>query len=141
VTLFLDEQRIEIEKTGDYIMLVLFSIGMTKGKWGTLLDGLLAFKRAYDQNTPLPDALPKLAAAHPDRYRTTTGTITPTTPRSRWQRTRGGCRTNAKQASATPLILPTRPTSNGSRQQRRSAVPSSRTGHLGARPLRCPPRR
>jgi arginine decarboxylase len=70
VTLFLDEQRIEIEKTGDYIMLVLFSIGMTKGKWGTLLDSLLAFKRAYDHNTPLRDALPKLAAAHPDRYGT-----------------------------------------------------------------------
>jgi arginine decarboxylase len=70
VMLFLDEQRIEIEKTGDYIMLVLFSIGMTKGKWETLLDGLLAFKRAYDQNTPLHDGLPKLAAAHPDRYGT-----------------------------------------------------------------------
>jgi arginine decarboxylase len=68
VTLFLDEQRIEIEKTGDYIILVLFSIGMTKGKWGTLLDGLLGFKRAYDANTPLRDALPKLAAAHPERY-------------------------------------------------------------------------
>jgi hypothetical protein len=68
VTLFLDERRIEIEKTGDYIMLVLFSIGMTKGKWGTLLDCLLGFKRAYDENTPLRDALPKLAAAHPDRY-------------------------------------------------------------------------
>ena len=44
VTMFLDEQRIEIEKTGDYILLVLFSIGMTKGKWGTLLDGLLAIQ-------------------------------------------------------------------------------------------------
>ena len=70
VTMFLDEQRIEIEKTGDYIMLVLFSIGMTKGKWGTLLDSLLGFKRAYDDNTPLRDALPKLAASHPDRYGT-----------------------------------------------------------------------
>jgi arginine decarboxylase len=68
VTLFLDEQRIEIEKTGDYVLLVLFSIGMTKGKWGTLLDGLLGFKRAYDENTPLRVALPKLAAAHPERY-------------------------------------------------------------------------
>jgi arginine decarboxylase len=68
VTLFLDEQRIEIEKTGDYIMLVLFSIGMTKGKWGTLLDGLLGFKQAYDKNMPLHDVLPKLAAAHPERY-------------------------------------------------------------------------
>jgi len=68
VTLFLDEQRIEIEKTGDYTFLVLFSIGMTKGKWGTLLDGMLAFKRAYDANLPLREALPSLVAAHPDRY-------------------------------------------------------------------------
>jgi hypothetical protein len=51
-------------------MLVLFSIGMTKGKWGTLLDGLLGFKRAYDHNTPLRDAPPRLAAAHPERYGT-----------------------------------------------------------------------
>ena len=49
VTLFLSERRIEIEKTGDYTFLVLFSIGMTKGKWGTLIDGLFAFKRAYDR--------------------------------------------------------------------------------------------
>ncbi len=68
VSMFLDEQRIEIEKAGDYIMLVLFSIGMTRGKWGTLLDGLLGFKLAYDENAPLRDALPRLVAAHPDRY-------------------------------------------------------------------------
>jgi arginine decarboxylase len=68
VTMFLDEQRLEIEKTGDYIMLVLFSIGMTKGKWGTLLDALLGFKRAYDENMPVRDVLPKLSAAHPERY-------------------------------------------------------------------------
>jgi arginine decarboxylase len=70
VTLFLDEQRIEIEKAGDYIILVLFSIGMTNGKWGTLLDGLLGFKQAYDENRPLRDALPKLAASDPERYGT-----------------------------------------------------------------------
>jgi arginine decarboxylase len=68
VTMYLDEQRLEIEKTGDYIMLVLFSIGMTKGKWGTLLDALLGFKRAYDENMPVRDVLPKLSAAHPERY-------------------------------------------------------------------------
>ena len=68
VTMFLDEQRIEIEKTGDYMLLVLFSIGMTRGKWGTLLDGLLGFKRAYDENTPLSVALPRLIAAQPERY-------------------------------------------------------------------------
>jgi arginine decarboxylase len=70
VSMFLDEQRIEIEKAGDYIMLVLFSIGMTRGKWGTLLDGLLGFKLAYDENAPLRDALPQLVAAHPARYGT-----------------------------------------------------------------------
>lgn len=68
VTRFLDQQRIEIEKTGDYVLLVLFSIGMTKGKWGTLLDGLLGFKHAYDANLPLRDVLPKLVAADPERY-------------------------------------------------------------------------
>ncbi len=68
VTMFLDEQRIEIEKTGDYVLLVLFSIGMTRGKWGTLLDGLLGFKRAYDENTPLSVALPRLIATQPERY-------------------------------------------------------------------------
>ncbi|MGA8427192.1 MAG: Orn/Lys/Arg decarboxylase N-terminal domain-containing protein [Candidatus Dormiibacterota bacterium] len=68
VTLFLHKLRIEVEKTGDYTFLVLFSIGFTKGKWGTLLDGLLAFKRAYDQDQPLAQALPELVAAYPDRY-------------------------------------------------------------------------
>lgn len=68
VTLFLEAQRIEVEKTGDYSFLVLFSIGMTKGKWGTLLDGLLAFERAYDANTPLQVAIPELVAEAPQRY-------------------------------------------------------------------------
>jgi arginine decarboxylase len=68
VTHFLSEQRIEIEKTGDYTFLMLFSIGMTKGKWGTLIDGLLAFKRAYDQNIPVPEALPSLLAQTGLRY-------------------------------------------------------------------------
>ena len=32
--------------------LVLFSIGITKGKWGTLLNALLEFKKDYDNNAP-----------------------------------------------------------------------------------------
>jgi arginine decarboxylase len=47
----------------------LFSIGITKGKWGTLLTNLLAFKRAYDSNRPVAEALPEIAAQYPDRYR------------------------------------------------------------------------
>jgi arginine decarboxylase len=49
--------------------MVLFSFGITKGKWGTLLTNLLAFKRAYDQNRPLAEVLPEIAAQYPDRYR------------------------------------------------------------------------
>ena len=47
----------------------LFSIGITKGKWGTLLTNLLAFKRAYDSNRALADVLPEIAAQYTDRYR------------------------------------------------------------------------
>ena len=53
----------------DFQVMVLFSIGITKGKWGTLLTNLLAFKRAYDQNRPLSEVLPEIAAQYPDRYR------------------------------------------------------------------------
>ena len=48
---------------------VPFLIGITKGKWGTLLTNLLAFKRAYDSNRPLAEVLPEIAAQYPDRYR------------------------------------------------------------------------
>lgn len=53
----------------DFQVMFLFSIGITKGKWGTLLTNLLAFKRAYDQNRPLAEVLPEIAAQYPDRYR------------------------------------------------------------------------
>ena len=54
----------------DFQVMFLFSIGITKGKWGTLLTNLLAFKRAYDGNQPVAEALPEIAAQYPDRYRT-----------------------------------------------------------------------
>ncbi len=53
----------------DFQVMVLFSIGITKGKWGTLLTNLLAFKRAYDANRPLAEVLPEIVAQYPDRYR------------------------------------------------------------------------
>ena len=53
----------------DFQVMFLFSIGITKGKWGTLLTNLLAFKRAYDSNRPLAEVLPEIAAQYPDRYR------------------------------------------------------------------------
>jgi arginine decarboxylase len=52
----------------DFQVMFLFSIGVTKGKWGTLLTNLLAFKRDYDANRPVAQSLPEIAAQHPDRY-------------------------------------------------------------------------
>jgi arginine decarboxylase len=68
VTQFLDERGIEVEKTGDYVILLLFSLGVTRGKWGTLLDALLEFKDHYDRGAPLEEAIPRLVAEHPRRY-------------------------------------------------------------------------
>jgi arginine decarboxylase len=68
VTKFLSSRRIEIEKTGLYSFLVLFSMGITKGKWSTLITELLNFKDLYDANAPLTRALPALAEAHPETY-------------------------------------------------------------------------
>ena len=52
----------------DFQIMFLFSIGITKGKWGTLLMNLLAFKRDYDANRPVAEALPEIAAQYPQRY-------------------------------------------------------------------------
>lgn len=68
VTAYLHQQGIEVEKTTDFTILVLFSLGITKGKWGTLVNALLDFKTDYDSNKPLERALPQLMAAHGDAY-------------------------------------------------------------------------
>jgi arginine decarboxylase len=68
VTRFLSSRRIEIEKTGLYSFLVLFSLGITKGKWSTLVTELLNFKELHDTNAPLDRVLPALAATHPQAY-------------------------------------------------------------------------
>ena len=69
VSRFLDERGIVVEKTGAYSFLVLFSLGITHGKAGTLLAELFEFKRLYDRDAPLTEALPRLVAEHPERYR------------------------------------------------------------------------
>ncbi|HMA88811.1 MAG TPA: arginine/lysine/ornithine decarboxylase [Burkholderiales bacterium] len=68
VVKFLSQRRIEIEKTGLYSFLVLFSMGITKGKWSTLVTELLNFKDLYDANAPLDRVLPTLTNAHPGAY-------------------------------------------------------------------------
>jgi arginine decarboxylase len=68
VTKFLSARRIEIEKTGLYSFLVLFSMGVTKGKWSTLVTELINFRDLYEANEPVKRALPALADAHPEVY-------------------------------------------------------------------------
>ena len=68
VTAYLHRRGVEVEKTTDFTILFLFSIGITKGKWGTLLNALLDFKRDYDGNAPLAEVLPHLTDGYPDVY-------------------------------------------------------------------------
>lgn len=68
VSKFLWERGLVVEKTGLYTFLVLFSMGITKGKWSTLLTELLEFKRNYDANTILLECLPCVAQLDPGRY-------------------------------------------------------------------------
>jgi arginine/lysine/ornithine decarboxylase len=68
VTAYLHRRGVEVEKTTDFTILFLFSIGITKGKWGTLLNALLDFKRDYTRNAPLSEVLPQLTTAYPDAY-------------------------------------------------------------------------
>jgi len=69
VVKFLDTRGIINEKSGDYSILFLFSIGITKGKWGTLITELFEFKRLYDENVPLEEVFPDLTTKWPERYR------------------------------------------------------------------------
>jgi len=68
VSSFLASRGIVVEKTEPYSFLLLFSVGITKGKWGSMIAGLLEFKRHYDANDPLPVVLPELASSYPERY-------------------------------------------------------------------------
>jgi arginine/lysine/ornithine decarboxylase len=68
VTAFLDSEGIVVEKTGHYTALFLFSLGITKGKWGTLVSALFEFKHLYDTRAPLSEAIPSLVEYYPNRY-------------------------------------------------------------------------
>ncbi|GLV80162.1 arginine decarboxylase [Streptomyces hygroscopicus subsp. hygroscopicus] len=68
LTTYLATRNIVVEKTDSYTTLILFSMGITKGKWGTLLDALMDFKALYDADAPLDRVLPAAVAAHPRRY-------------------------------------------------------------------------
>lgn len=67
VTKFLAEHGVVVEKTGLYSFFIMFTIGITKGRWNTLLTALQQFKDDHDRNAPLWRILPEFCAKFP-RY-------------------------------------------------------------------------
>jgi arginine decarboxylase len=65
VTKFLAEHGVVVEKTGLYSFFIMFTIGITKGRWNTLLTALQQFKDDYDKNAPLWRILPEFCEAYP----------------------------------------------------------------------------
>jgi arginine decarboxylase len=67
VTKYLAEHGVIVEKTGLYSFFIMFTIGITKGRWNTLVTALQQFKDDYDKNHPLWKVLPEFVAKH-SRY-------------------------------------------------------------------------
>ena len=68
VVKFLDTRGIVNEKSGDYNILFLFSMGITKGKWGTLVTELFEFKRHWEEGSSLEEVFPDLVKEYPEKY-------------------------------------------------------------------------
>ncbi|RLJ67838.1 arginine/lysine/ornithine decarboxylase [Sulfurisoma sediminicola] len=67
VTKYLAEHGVIVEKCGLYSFFIMFTIGITKGRWNTLVTALQQFKDDYDKNQPLWKVLPEFVAKNP-RY-------------------------------------------------------------------------
>ncbi|SDY46430.1 arginine/lysine/ornithine decarboxylase [Citreimonas salinaria] len=67
VTKFLTEHGVVVEKTGLYSFFIMFTIGITKGRWNTMLTALQQFKDDYAKNQPMWRTMPQFSAKHP-RY-------------------------------------------------------------------------
>ncbi len=70
VTKYLAEHGVIVEKCGLYSFFIMFTIGITKGRWNTLVTALQQFKDDYDKNQPLWKVLPEFVAKHPRYERT-----------------------------------------------------------------------
>ena len=67
LTRYLSEHGIVVEKTGLYSFFIMFTIGITKGRWNTLVTELQQFKDDYDGNQPLWRVMSEFVARFP-RY-------------------------------------------------------------------------
>ena len=69
VTRYLAEHGIIVEKTGLYSFFIMFTIGITKGRWNSLVTELQQFKDDYDNNQPLWRVLPEFVRQYPQYER------------------------------------------------------------------------
>jgi len=69
VTRYLAEHGIIVEKTGLYSFFIMFTIGITKGRWNSMVTELLQFKDDYDNNQPLWRVLPEFVRQYPQYER------------------------------------------------------------------------
>ena len=69
VAQYLRENRIVPEKNDLNSMLFLLTPGVEASKAGTLISGLVAFKRLHDDNARLEDVIPEFVARRPALYR------------------------------------------------------------------------
>ncbi len=61
VTKYLAEHGIIVEKAGLYSFFIMFTIGITKGRWNSLITALQQFKDDYDKNQPIWRILPEFS--------------------------------------------------------------------------------
>ena len=64
VTKYLAEHGVVVEKTGLYSFFIMFTIGITKGRWNTLLTALQQFKDDYAKNQPMWRTMPEFCAKY-----------------------------------------------------------------------------
>lgn len=67
LTKFLAEHGVVVEKTGLYSFFIMFTIGITKGRWNSMLTALQQFKDDYAKNQPMWRILPEFCQKYP-RY-------------------------------------------------------------------------
>ena len=65
VTKYLVEHGVIVEKCGLYSFFIMFTIGITKGRWNSLVAALQQFKDDYDKNQPLWRFLPDFVHKFP----------------------------------------------------------------------------
>ena len=65
VTKYLAEHGVIVEKCGLYSFFIMFTIGITKGRWSTMVTELQQFKDDYDRDQKLWKVMPEFCQKYP----------------------------------------------------------------------------